>query len=285
MSASVPIHEAVGAALRFVRGNLRFVATVAAIGAGVVTVLSALALFVTPVSLLASVGATIARAFIYAALIGAALAGAAGARDRLLADGWRVWAAMAIVGFFMFIVMMVLLIPGFIVLIAGPMAPFTSELERAGQDEAAVLAVMTRFLEQNPLAILLFVLFYGVVWLLLTSRLYLAAPASADAGRILSFETWGWTKGSTLRITAARLMLLGPAYVLVSALDYIAGALIGLNPLDPMAAAGLARANPLAFLGYIYATTFITVAVYASLEAGLSSYLYRGLRPPAQPVA
>lgn len=276
---AVPIQESVGAALRFVRENLQLVLVASAIGAGVITALSAVALWVGPLALFANVAATIARAFVYAALIGAALSGAASVQTRLARDAWRVWAAMAIIGFFLFIVMFVLLIPGFVVLIAGPMAPYVEQLQAAGQDDAAVFAVTMRFVQENPLAIILFALFYAVAWLLLTSRLFLSAPASADQGRILTFETWGWTKGQMLRITGARLLLLGPAYVLVSALDYVAAVLVGLNPLDPMAAAGFAQANPAGFLGYVFVTTFITVGLFASLEAGLSTYLYRGLKP------
>ncbi len=284
-SGPAPIQDSVGAALRFARGNLRFVVAYAAIGAGLVAALSALALFAAPLGLIASVLATIARAFLYAALVGAALFGSANVAGRLGGDGLRVWAAMAVVGFFLFIVMFVLLIPGLVVLLAGPMAPYAGALEAAGQNQEAVLAVSMRFFEENPFAVLLFVLFYAIVWLLLTSRLYLAAPASVDAQRILTFETWRWTRGATVRIAAARLMLLAPAYVLVSALDYIVSALVGLNPLAPMEAAGFAQANPLAFLAYVLLTSFITLLVYAPLEAGLSVSLYRALRPPAPPVA
>jgi hypothetical protein len=84
-----------------------------------------------------------------------------------------------------------------------------------------------------------------------------------------------------LRITAARLLLLGPAYVLVSALDYVVASVAGINAMDPVATAAVAQSNPIVFIAYVLVTTFITFAVFSSLEAGLSSYLYRGLKPAA----
>jgi hypothetical protein len=278
---AVPIQESVGAALASVRSNLRFVLTVSLIGAIVLSLVTGLALFVPQVGLLTTVGAMFVRAATYAAFILAAFGFAASAQQRAFSDGLRVWAAMAVVGFFMCIMMFVLLIPGMIALFSGPMAPYVGDLERAGSDQAAVISVMTRFVQEQPGALVGFVLFYAIVWILLTSRLFLAAPASVEAGRILTFETWAWTKGSMLRITAARLMLLGPAYILVAALDYVIAAAAGINAMDPIATAAVAQSNPALFIAYVFATSFITFALYSSLEAGLSTYLYRGLKPAA----
>jgi hypothetical protein len=126
-------------------------------------------------------------------------------------------------------------------------------------------------------AVLLFALFYTAIWLLLTARLYLAAPASVDAGRVLTFETWRWTRGAVAPIMWARIMLLAPAYVFVSALDALIASLFGISAFDPAAVASMAQGNPLAFLAYVFATSFITIALYAALEAGLSTALYRVL--------
>ncbi len=277
----LPVPECVGEALRFAVDNIRFVAIMAGAGAGALVLLTGLALLVPPTVIVTSVAATFARAFVYAALIAAALYGAGAVRARLAGDGWRVWASMAIVAFFLFIVFFVLMIPGMIVLFSGPLAPYVGDLEAAGQDQTRVVEIMTRFAQEQPLAVLLFALFYAVIWLLLTSRLYLAAPASVDQQRVLTFETWKWTKGAMLQVTWARLMLLGPAYVLVSALDYIVGRLAGIDAFNPGAGAGVAIGNPALFLGYVFATTFITLLVYSSLEAGLSSALYRQLKQAA----
>jgi hypothetical protein len=282
-TVKIPVRDCVGAALRFAVENARAVAVASAVAAAILTLLTGLALIVAPLGLLTSLGSTFVRACLYAVFIAAVLYGAGVSRGRIVSDGARVWAAMAIVGFFMFIVMFVASIPGMIVLLSGPLAPYTDELTSAGQDQAAVVQIMTQFAQEQPFAVLLFVLFYAILWLLLTSRLYLAAPASVDAGRVLTFDTWRWTRGAVMQITWARLMLLAPAYVLVSALDYLVAQIFGVNVLDPATVASLAQANPVAFLGYAFATTFITFAIYSSLEAGLSTSLYRVLRqePPA----
>lgn len=279
-SGNVPVRESVGAALRFLRQNIQFVAMAALIGAGVATAFGALQLAVPQASMIASILSTIVQAFIYAALLGAVLTGPSSVASRVAGDGWRVFGAMAIVGFFMFLVTFVISIPVIIVLVIGPMSAYAPELQAAQGDETATLEVMLRFMEEQPLAILLTFLFYGAIWLALTSRLYLAAPASADLGRVLSFETWAWTKGQTLRIIAARLMLLLPAYVLVTAVTMLLGRLVGINLMAPETALAVAQANAPLYLGYVFAIGFVNVLLYTALEAGLSTYLYRGLRPP-----
>jgi hypothetical protein len=278
----VPVRDCVGEALRFTSDNRRFIVLASAAAAGALVLLTALALF-APLGIVTGLASTFVRAAVYAAFIAAMLFGASAVRPRLMRDAWRVWASMAIVGLFMFLIMFVASIPGMIVLITGPLAPYVSELTGAGDNQAQVVAVLTRFAQEEPLAVLLFTIFYAIVWLLLTSRLYLAAPASLEAGRILTFETWRWTRGAVLSITWARIMLLAPAYVLVSALDLVFARLLGLNAFDPAAAAIVAQNNPFAFLAYVFATSFITLAIYASLEAGLSTSLFRLLRqaPPA----
>lgn len=280
-AVKIPVRDCVGAALRFAVDNARFVVIASAIAAAALTLLAGLAILAAPLGLLTSLGTTFVRAALYGAFIAAILFGRAAVRGRLFSDGARVWAAMAIVGFFMFIIMFVASIPGVMALFAGPLGPYVDDLTRAGQDQGAVIDVMTRFAEAQPMAVLIFVFFYAVIWLLLTSRLYLAAPATVDAGRVLTFETWRWTRGATLQITWARLMLLAPAYVLVTALDYLVAQAFGVNVLDPASVAAMAESNIAAFLAYAFATSFITFAVYSSLEAGLSTALHRTLKPAA----
>jgi hypothetical protein len=164
MAGNVPIRESVGAALRFSRENVRFIALVAGAGALATTAFSGLAMAAPVLGLFASLGSSLAHAAVYAALVGAFLRGPAEARGRWLADGWRVFAAMAVIGFFLFIVFFVLSIPVMIILFAGPMAPYVADLQSAAADQAAVMAVMTRFAEENPGALLAVTLFYSAVW-------------------------------------------------------------------------------------------------------------------------
>jgi hypothetical protein len=280
-AGNVPVRQSVGVALRFVRENWRFLAVVSAIGAGALAMITAFSMAVPALGIFAAVAQGIVQACIYGAFTAAALYGAASVRGRWTGDGWRVWGAMAILFFFLFIVFTVITIPVLITLFAGPLSRYVADLQTAGEDQAAVLAVMTRFAEENPGVLLAVTLFYLAIWLLLTSRLYLAAPASVDQGRILVFDTWKWTKGAMLRIAGARLLLLLPANILVGALGYIVGRLVGLDTLDLGAMAEAATANPAATLVYTTIASFLTFWLYSALEAGLSAYLYTGLKPAA----
>lgn len=276
---AVPIRESVGAALRFLRENLRFVLMTAALFAAISTALTALGMFVPQAGLVTTVGSAVMQALCYAIFIGAALFGAGAVGARWRTDGWRVFASMAVVGFFLLIVMFVATFVVSIVLAAGPIAPYVDDLQRAGSDQVAVMQVMARFVQENSATILFVLLFYTIIWFLLTSRLYLAAPASVDAQRVLSFETWKWTKGSMLRITAARLLLLAPAYMFTFAVSQLVDRLAGFSAFDPGSVTAAVAANPAGVLASAFVNAFIVLALYAPLEAGLSTYLYRGLKP------
>lgn len=267
------IRDHVGVALRSARENWRFALSVAAIGAVITTLSTALVAATPALGLPATIVNTIVQAAVYAALTVAALYGVGEARARWTAAGFRVWAAMAVIGFFLFIVFFVITIPMMVALFSGPLGPYTPELQAAGSDEAAVFSVMERFAQENAGTLLLLFVFYAALWLYMTSRLYLSAPASIDRGRILTFETWSWTKGATLRIIGARLMLLVPANILAGALAYIVGALVGVNPITPDPGAGVP------YLIFVLASTFIRFALYFSLESALSASLYRRLQP------
>jgi hypothetical protein len=275
---TVSIRNIVGGALRFVRENWRFLAVAASMAAAANTAVTALGLGAPQVSVVSGILSGLLQAFAYAAFTGAALYGTSAVRTRWAGDGRRVWAAMALIAFFLLITFTVVTIPVMITLYSGPLAAYLPELERAGQDQAAVLAVMTRIAEEQPGVLLGLIVFYGVIWLLLTSRLYLAAPASVDAGRVLTFETWGWTKGAIFRIVAARLMLLAPANIFTGALGYLAGRLFGVDALAPSAATNIGG-----LLAYVFVASFLTFALYASLEAGLSAAFYRALKQQAPP--
>lgn len=280
-TGQVPVQESVGAALRMLRENLAFAAAVAAAGAGIATALAVVSLYVPVLSLPVSLLTGFAEAAIFAAFIGVALTGVGALSGNWLADAGRVWAAMVVVGFFLCIVFVVLSLPGFIVLGAVLAPRYGADLQNVSGDQAATVALAERMVTENPGVFLAFGAFYALIWLALTSRLYLAAPASVDAKRILTFETWPWTKGNMLRIMGARLMLLGPAYVLVSALSYIAALSLGVNMFDAASLVTFAQTNTPMFAAFSFVTTALQIFVYRSLEAGLSSYLYRGLKPEA----
>lgn len=284
-AGAVPIRDSVGGALRFVRENLQFIATVAGIFAAVSTFLALITLSQPGLGIVTMVANGIVQAFCYGALTAAVLFGAGQVRQRVALDGWRVWSSMAVVAFFLFIVMFVIFMVVGMVLLSGPLAPYVSELQSAGADEQRVMAILTRIGQEQPGAILLAALFCSVIWLLLTSRLYLAAPASVEAGRTLTFETWKWTQGAVLGISGARLMLLIPAYILMFALTTLLGRLFGFNMLDAGSLQAAVSANSVGLIVFEFISSFLVSALYVSLEAGLSAYLYRGLKPANAPAA
>ena len=278
-AGAVPVKESVGAALRFVRENWRFVGTVAGIFAAVSTLLALVTLSQPALGIVTMVANGIVQALCYGALTTAALLGVAQVRSRVALDGWRVWSSMVIVGFFMFIVMFAVFMVVGMALFAGPLASYIGDLQGAGADEQCVMEILTRVSQEQPGPLLLAMLFVGAIWLVLTSRLYLAAPASVEAGRTLTFETWKWTQGAVLGISWARLMLLIPAYVLMFAVTTLLGRFFGFDMLNAASLQEAVRANPVGLIVFEFVSSFVVSALYASLEAGLSAYLYRGLKP------
>jgi len=271
MTAQVSARDSVGAALRFVRQHLRLVVTMAGVGAALTAVLIAVSQTSAFVAIFADVANWLVQSFVFAALVKTAL----GDTQRVQpADGLRMFGAMMVVGFFLFLVFFVLMIPGAIVLIAGPMSPYLADMQAAGQDQAAMMRVMTRFAQENPAPLLAFFAFYGILWFLLTSRLYLAAPATIDAKRVKTFDTWRWTRGATLKIAGARIMLLVPAFILMGALTFLAARALGIDPTS----ATQRPALPL-YAAYVAIDRIVFFATYLALEAGLSTALYRALKP------
>lgn len=275
----VPVRECVGAALRYVRENWRVIATIAALSASIATFLAVASNFAGPASVLITLISSFVGAATYGAFTSGCLSGFAGVRERLVGDGMRVWGAMAVVCFFLLIVFVVLGVPGVIVfaVLIGPR--YGAELQNVSGDQAATAALMQRIVIENPGMILAFLVFYGVLLLALTSRLYLAAPASVEAKRILTFETWSWTRGNMWRIVGARLMLLAPAYLIAAGVSYILASAMGLNINDPASAQAFARAQVPLYAIYLFVSGFLQLGLYSALEAGLSTYLYRGLKP------
>jgi hypothetical protein len=269
----VSIRDNVGAALRFVRENWRFVLTVAAITA---PLQGAAFLFMgATLSGLLLIG--LITAVSYAALTRAALFGVGGAQQHLAGDGGRVFAAVAAIGFFLSIVFIMLLFVAMSVLIA----PFEAEVKAAGEDQAALIAIMDRAVAAQPGTLGWTIAIGLALVFVITSRFYVAAPGCVDQKRVFVFESWKWTRGNFLRVMGARLMLLLPALILVWALQSLAGAALGAPAGDPAAVAAYAAANPAPFATFYAVASFLQIVIYSALEAGLSANLYRSLKPPA----
>jgi len=267
----VPIVESAGQAVRFLRENWRFGLGVAAIGAAAQTV--AFAVFgLAPLWLIA---AGIISAFVHATFVGVALKGQVGAGARTAGDGMRVFAAMSMVGFFSAIILFMV----FYVAMGVLIGPYADEVRAAGQDAARLMAIYDRAAAAQPNVLMWAMVIAGLLILLVTSRLYLAAPATVDQGRIKVFDSWRWTKGNLLRIAVARVIVLGPALILVGALQSVVAAAFG-APAGDLAALS-ANARSISVVGFYFVAGVSQFLIYGLLEAGLVSYLYRGLRPPA----
>ena len=276
------VQDNVGGALRFLRENWRGTALIAAIGAGASTALALAALGFAQAGATLGVAIPLAATLISAAIYTAfyrAVLDPPDARTRLAQDALRVWGAMAVLSFFLVIVLFALMLPC-AVLLAPFLTPYASEIAAAGQDEAQLMAIATRFAQENPAAIALIMIGFGAVVLLLTSRFYLSGPASVEARRILTFETWNWTKHNMLRIAGARLMLLGPAYVLSLMLTLLLGRAFGVDVLQAEQLRAFAVQSPFGFGLYNFVSDFVAIGFYNALEAGLSVHFYRALKQP-----
>jgi len=278
VATETPIKDSVGSALRFTRGHWRLVLALAAASA----VLQVLALMLLgsapPIAFFALLFIATGA---HALMVRTALDGADAARATPVRDTMRALGAVAIIGAFLFIIALVVAYVAMSVLIA----PFMEEAKAAGENQAALQAVMEQAVAAQPHVLTWATIIGALIVFVFTSRFYLAVPLSIDQGRILVFESWRRTRGQLLRIVAARLWLLFPALVLVFALQSLIGRAVGINAADFMVLAAQAQSNPWGFLIFFTAGQFVQVAIYASLEAGLAAGLYRALPQPAPPRA
>lgn len=265
-SGQVPILECVRAALRFGAANWRALALPVVSGALGLVLASAIgsALATRPGGvLLALLLQLLVTGVAYTAFLGVALKGETWRRS-YAADIGRLLSAMAIIIFFLFLLFLVALIPGAIAL-GATLTPYEQDIAAAQNDPEAMNALAARIFTENPAPTLMLFAIYTAAWLAVSSRLYLVAPATVAEERVRSFETWPWTKGAMLRIAAARMLLLWPPLIV---LFLVQGA-------ATQAVQGGAAALALPALSII---ALATMCIYA-LEAGLSAYLYRGLKP------
>lgn len=196
-----------------------------------------------------------------------ALGVALGADERAY-FGAVIWAAVPIVliGLIALFALATILVPD---LQASGMTP-----EQAANDQA----FMTRLLQKHggPAALIFFVAAVLILWISL--RLVLAPPATIDSGKIKVWSTASWTKGNTWRIFAAIFMLMAPLTILVLVIQSIVALAVGVNP--DQAQAGIAAPTPgVAIYGFAYG---LTSALSLAPMAGLTSFLYKGLRPPQE---
>lgn len=214
----------------------------------------------------------LALALFFGPALYANLEGAAHVNANVLRRTIKLVGAMSVISFFLGIVFFVLAIPASVMMVQA-LGPYADQIESGRGDVAEVQKVVQDALAKNPTPFILLLGGFGLVWLFLTSRLYLCAPASIAEDRVATFETWRWTQGNLLRISATRLLLLGPIFIAVNVGAFAAAGLI--EPIEDTGAKGAAA------LALAYFSALINLIAYSSCEAALSAYLYRGLKPPA----
>lgn len=271
---AVPIRESVGAALRFVRENWRLVlaaAALAAVGQGIFALLGA--------NLVWLIAVFLALLIAHTALVSAALGVSPSVRQGLAANSARVGAGMAMIGFFLGLVFFVLSFFAMSALIA----PFQDELKAAGENEAAMRAVLDQAVQANSGVMGWTMLIGALLVFALTTRFYVVAPATIDRKRITVFESWRLTRGNFLRIAGARLLLLAPAFIFVGALQTLVAQVLGAPSSDPFALLSYSQANPMGFALFYGGAMFIQIAIFSALDAGLSASIYRALKVSSPP--
>lgn len=270
----LPIRDSVGAALRFVRENIRLVllaAAMAALTQGVIALLG--------VSLVWIVAVVAGTSLAYAAYLSAALGTPPSAG--LLGNAGRLAGAMAMVGFFL---AMVFFVVTFFAMTTA-IAPYQAQVQAAGEDEAAVRAIMETAIANNGDVMRMSMLFGALLVFALTTRFYVVGPATLDRKRITVFESWRMTRGNFLRIAGARLLLLAPAFILAWALQNVIARIVGAPAGDAIQAIQYSQANPVGFAVFYTVSLFVQLAVVSSLDAGLSANIYRRLKAAHAPPA
>ncbi|MEQ1492357.1 MAG: hypothetical protein ABL932_17575 [Terricaulis sp.] len=263
---TLSIRDTVGAALRFVRENVRFVVTVAALAALAQAVLLPLG-----PNLAWMVGVLIAVLIAHTALTTAALG--AKPTEGIQANAGRVGLAMLLVGIVLAIIFIMLMFTAMSFIIA----PYQAEVQAAGENQAAVQAIVERALQEQQQIMSYAMIAGAVIVFLVTTRFYLVVPATIERKRISVFDSWRMTRGNFLRIMGARLLLLGPAFIFASALQSLLATAVGAPTSDPVQMLQYAQANLLGFAIFYTISIFLQIVIYSVLEAALSAKIYRKL--------
>jgi hypothetical protein len=180
--------------------------------------------------------------------------------------------AAFVVGFFFLIVIVVCIVIFSLAMIPAAAQAKVDLASVAPGDEAAMLEAFGAIFKGpgGPYLIATALGLGGfIIWLSL--RLFLVNAATMAEGRIMAFSTWGWTKGDTLRILAAAMMVLFPIALVIGLALAVLGQVLGTSGFGDAAGS---------FLQALAQNLFLIPAV-----TGLSVFLYRGMRPPDLDVA
>jgi hypothetical protein len=280
-SGKVPIGECVSAAYSFLMANWQALIPAAAIGAAILAPVQLWAAAGQArqdilTGLLSSFVATVAIAPFTAAALRTALRGEA-PRIRVSGDEANLAGVGLAINFLLLIVVMVGGL-ALAVLFAGIFARSDVDPEQFQNDpEALAQAIATAVGPGGGMLLLLALLAMVGLVLWISVRLSVANAATVGEGRMMAFSTWRWTKGNSLRILAATVLVAVPLFLAPSVVSALIVTLAGGGEI---AQAVLGNpSNPLAWIGN-YAGAFFTLLPVQAGLAGLWAYLYKGLRPP-----
>lgn len=284
----VPIGECVSAAGRFFRAHAAAAAPWAAVTAAVMTPVQMLGRqAMAEGDLLTNMATSVVGGFITAPL----LVGLFRAGDRFFASATPGPATVALaldrdslnVGIvnllISFLAGLIVIVGGFAIMMVVAVMVMQSGLTRedlealqAGGDQQAILKQFSEALGaqgQVIIGLMIGALLMGLAWM--SARLVLAGPASATQGRVMAFSTWSWTKGNGMGTLAV--------LILVGMIGFLGVTLLA-APLAALTsdAADRPMSEPLALAQTFLAAFGVSWFVLTPF-AGLSAYLYRGLRP------
>lgn len=282
--AAVPVFESVREGFAFVARDWRAILPLALfgmLGLGALQVVLDLALARQDIggTLLLTVCAALVQAVLLAALLRRALSrGETPASIRISRDEFNLMGVTLSFGFLYMIIAIVGLFVGMLSvagLLAG--AGLTAEsLQSLSQEEQ--LRQFTAALGADGAIVLLAVgAGFGALIVWIAARLILSYPATIAEGRMYAFSTWSWTKGSALRLATCLLMVtLGGVF-----LSLVALAPFGVL-LDMVFGAGATKvAGSSAHIVLSALAAFVSVMFSIGPYAGLTAYLYRGMRTGA----
>jgi hypothetical protein len=157
---------------------------------------------------------------------------------------------------------------------------------QSGVDPAALegdqekAADLVRTLMGGPAGPIFIALAAALVALLLwlSVRLSLAMPATIGERRFMLLSTFAWTKGNSLRILAADVIVVLPLMMAA----WIGASLAGLLA-NALAAggAGAAALSPLGLAVFQFVFDLGVLTFVTPAQLALFAYLYKGLRPPS----
>lgn len=195
----------------------------------------------------------------------------------ILENAPRIWSALTIVGFFLFLI---LILCAMCVAIAVSVSLSPEQMQSVQGDQAQAQALMLGFLNERPWFGPTALLLTSLVILTLSSRFYLAAPATYDMRRIKSLDAWKWTRGAFLKVLGARLLLMLPSAIVVYSIPALLTYAFGYKPYDVASEQAFSQANAGLYLLVNFIGTALVLGVLLPLDASLSTYFYKRLKPP-----